>query len=472
MVDIKAKEKLRNKVNKVVEQRMKATGAKDEKLVRIEINKEMRAKKKEKKASNHEEVEKIKIEVMKTMAGKGKKVIDKAVNKAIAKYYSKLKKSKNPQIILKQKANELIVDVNSQLWCPSDQGWWDEECQLKFEEVELLAAMWEINLLKAPQNFGKLYPAVCKKYFDFLAKKRFNSTTESEDKNTADKVKKSKSALQKKFEEKKAQNTDPQKNDKDILKEVLDEMNKKEKDANLKNLKQFWKPAHKPFFDQDCRDAYEKISEQAVKMGYDLDSKVGDFKKFKNKNKEECTNYFQLLETKRTGFNAKQKTKLEEKAKSAVKKDDESQAVEVDGNSNKKTKFSEDGDVSEESPKKKVKIETEADVDETIEKVDKELNKERRKQAKLAKKLKLKAKKEEEGGEEESAKLETTDETPIKKKAPFWKNKKVDGGVEETILDTVAKNTEAADESATKTSDTAALDVSTVKKSKKKKLKE
>ena len=136
-------------------------------------------------------------------AGKGKKVIDKAVNKAIAKYYSKLKKSKNPQIILKQKANELIVDVNSQLWCPSDQGWWDEECQLKFEEVELLAAMWEINLLKAPQNFGKLYPAVCKKYFDFLAKKRFNSTTESEDKNTAEKVKKSKSALQKKFEEKK-----------------------------------------------------------------------------------------------------------------------------------------------------------------------------------------------------------------------------------------------------------------------------
>lgn len=370
---------------------MKATGAKDEKLVRIEINKEMRAKKKEKKASNHEEVEKIKTEVKTTMAGKDKKVIEKSVNKAIAKYYSKLKKSKNPQIILKQKANELIVDVNSQLWCPSDQGWWDDECQLKFEEVELLAAMWEINLLKAPQNFGKLYPAVCKKYFDFLAKKRFNSTKESEDKNTAEKVKKSKSALQKKFEEKKAQNTDPQKNDKDILKEVLDEMNKKEKDANLKNLKQFWKPAHKPFFDQECRDAYEKISEQGVKMGYDLDSKVGDFKKFKNKNKEECTKYFQLLETKRTGFNAKQKVKLEEKAKSAVKKDDETPAVEVDGNSNKKTKFSEDGDVSEESPKKKVKIETEADVDETIEKVDKELNKERRKQAKLAKKVEVKS---------------------------------------------------------------------------------
>lgn len=440
---------------------MKATGAKDEKLVRIEINKEMRAKKKEKKASNHEEVEKIKTEVMSTMAGKDKKVIDKAVNKAIAKYYSKLKKSKNPQIILKQKANELIVDVNKQLWCPSDQGWWDEECQQKFEEVELLAAMWEINLLKAPQNFGKLYPAVCKKYFDFLAKKRFNSTKESEDKNTAEKVKKSKSALQKKFEEKKAQNTDPQKNDKDILKEVLDEMNKKEKDANLKNLKQFWKPAHKPFFDQECRDAYEKISEQAVQMGYDLDSKVGDFKKVKNKNKAECTKYFQLLETKRTGFNAKQKTKLEEKAKSAVKKEE----VAIDDNGNKKTKLSEDGNVSEESPKKKVKIETEADVDKTIEKVDKELNKERRKQAKLAKKLKLKAKKAEEGGEEESVKLETTDETPIKKKAPFWKKKKVDGGVGETVENvenTSAKKPELADESATNTSD-----VSTVKKSKK-----
>ena len=49
-----------------------------------------------------------------------------------------------------------------------------------------------------------------------------------------------------------AQNTDPKKNDKDILKEVLEETNKKEKEANLKNLKQIWKPAHKPFFDQEC----------------------------------------------------------------------------------------------------------------------------------------------------------------------------------------------------------------------------
>ena len=46
---------------------MKETGAKDEKVVRIEINKEMRSKKKEKKALNHEEVDKIKAEVQKTM---------------------------------------------------------------------------------------------------------------------------------------------------------------------------------------------------------------------------------------------------------------------------------------------------------------------------------------------------------------------------------------------------------------------
>merc|ERR1712106_499593 len=103
----------------------------------------------------------------------------------------------------------------------------------------------------------------------------------------------------------------------------------------------------------------------------------------------DCTKYFQLLESKRTGFNIKQKTKLE--AKSSVKKDIES--VEVDTNSNKKTKISDEEDVPEESPKKKVKVETEADVDETIDQVERELKKERRKQSKLVKKLKLKAKK-------------------------------------------------------------------------------
>jgi len=407
MVDSRAKEKRRNKVNKMVHQRMKETGATDEKLVRLEINREQRAKKKERKASNHEEVEKIKTEVQTTMAGKDKKVIDKAVNKAIAKYFSKLKKSKNPQTILKQKANELIVDVNSQLWCPSDQGWWDAECQQRFDEVELLAAMWEINLLKAPQNFGKLYPAVCKKYFDFLAKKRFNSTKESEDKNTEEKVKKSKSALQKKFEEKKAQNTDPKKNDKDILKEVLEETNKKEKEANLKNLKQIWKPAHKPYFDQECRDAHEKLMEQAVQLGYDLDSKIGDFKKFKIKKKENCMEYFKLLESKRAAFNLKQKSKQE--AKSGVK----TKPLLVDNNANEASER-EEKDLEDGNKKTNGKVETEADVDETIGKVERELKKQRRKEAKLAKKLKAKKLKEskQEGTEEKSLNTDNKESLP------------------------------------------------------------
>ena len=63
-----------------------------------------------------------------------------------------------------------------------------------------LAGCWNINLLKAAQNFGDIYPDMCKKYFDLLAKKRFNS----DEKNEGDSRKKSKSVLEKKYEEKKA----------------------------------------------------------------------------------------------------------------------------------------------------------------------------------------------------------------------------------------------------------------------------
>jgi len=415
----------------MVQQRMKETGATDEKLVRSQINREQRAKKKERKASKHVEVEKIKIEVQTTMAGKDKKVIDKAVKRAIATYFSKLKKSKNPQHILKQKANDLIHDVNSQLWCPSDQGWWDGECQQRFDEIELLAAMWEINLLKAPQNFGKLYPAVCKKYFDFLAKKRFNSTKESEDKNTEEKLKKSKSSLQKRFDEKKAQNTDPQKNDKDILKEVLDEMNKKEKEANLSNLKRIWKPAHKPFFDQECRDAFDKLTEQAVTLGCDLESKVGDYKKFKVKNKAEVSTYFQLLQSKRTAFNKKQKSK--EEARSAMK----TKPSNVDDNANETS----ENQVEKVLENQKTnKVETEADVDETIDKVERELKKKRRKEAKLAKKLKLKKEKEnfQDGTEVTSSGTENQCEIPQTEKD----SEKEDSNEKKPVADTVKSKKE------------------------------
>merc|ERR1712202_42811 len=89
---------------------------------------------------------------------------------------------------------------------------------------------------------------------------------------------------------------------------------------------------------------------------------------------------------KRTDYNAKQKSKSKEKVQTSVK--DES-VDEKTTNSNKKTMFSGDGvEVSEESPKKKVKLETEADVEETIQQVEKRLMKERRKQAKLRSKAK------------------------------------------------------------------------------------
>ena len=51
--------------------------------------------------------------------------------------------------------------------------------------------------MKAAQNFGDIYPDMCKKYFDLLAKKRFNSDEKSE----GDSRKKSKSVLEKKYEE-------------------------------------------------------------------------------------------------------------------------------------------------------------------------------------------------------------------------------------------------------------------------------
>ena len=42
----------------------------------------------------------------------------KAVSRAVAKFHSKKKKAKNPKLMLKNKANALIVKENSSLWCP------------------------------------------------------------------------------------------------------------------------------------------------------------------------------------------------------------------------------------------------------------------------------------------------------------------------------------------------------------------
>ena len=220
MVDIKAKTKHRNKIKKMVEMRMKETGEMDEKLIRKSVNKELRAKRKLNKKSNHEEVAKIKLQVQESMgkicfcyfifqllfsAGKSQKEIDKALKKAEARYFADLRQSKKPHNVIKKKANELRLEINGQLWYPNVSQWWDSECEKKFEDIQLLASMWEIDLLKAPKKFGELYPDVCKKYFDFLAKKRFNAPSDSKDENSDEivKIKKSKSSLQKLYDEKK-----------------------------------------------------------------------------------------------------------------------------------------------------------------------------------------------------------------------------------------------------------------------------
>ena len=51
-------------------------------------------------------------------AGKEEKVIEKAISKAVAQFHSKKKKAKNPKQMLKNKANALIINENSKLWCP------------------------------------------------------------------------------------------------------------------------------------------------------------------------------------------------------------------------------------------------------------------------------------------------------------------------------------------------------------------
>ena len=60
MFDSQVKEKKRKKINSLVQQRMKETDAKDEKLVRHQIMKELRKKSKEKK---NEELEVVKKQV-------------------------------------------------------------------------------------------------------------------------------------------------------------------------------------------------------------------------------------------------------------------------------------------------------------------------------------------------------------------------------------------------------------------------
>jgi len=366
MVDLKVKQKARNKINKLVDLKLKESGGlKDEKTIRKEI---MTAERLKRKKNKNAEVEKIKEDVKASMAGKEQKLIDKAMSKAVAKYYSKLKKARHPQTLLKTKAESVIVNVNSQLWCPSDQAWWDDQCQSQFEDYQLLAGMCQINLLKDPQNFLKLFPDECKTYFDFLSKKRFSSAALKEE--ISSKSRKSKkSVVQIRFEEQKADPNNKTKSDKELMKDVIDEIGQKEKKMQLKNMRQYWKPAQKPWFDNECAEAFASIEVHATSLQLDLENNLGDYKKLKNKSKAKCSEYFKLLEGKRIAFNLERENK--EKRKSET--EEASKPV------NKKIKF-ELGDEDAE----------EVDEAEKLKAIEKALKKEKRKKAKLLKKESIK----------------------------------------------------------------------------------
>ena len=225
MVDFNSKAKHRLKVTKLVEERKQKTGE-DEATAKKVVMKELRQKRKGNKEAKHKEAEKIKQDVEASMQGSDKKAIEKAVRKAVAKHFSQVKKSKKPGAALKAKAENLLVTVHSRLWRPSEKIWWDPECEHKFEDIQLLAAMNSIDLLKAPQNFGAMYPSECKQYFDFLAKKRFNAADPEAVK--PGEVKANKSSLERKFEEKKV-GEGVGKTDKELLEAVVLEVAEKEK---------------------------------------------------------------------------------------------------------------------------------------------------------------------------------------------------------------------------------------------------
>jgi len=360
MLDLNVREKKRKKIKKLVEAKMKS--GKSENEAKKEVMKEQRLLSKEKKT---QDLDKIKQKVEKDMEGQDAKLIDKAVKKAIAKFHSEKKKLKNPKHRIKQQASKLIQNVNSDLWFPNTQSWWDQECQSQFDDLQFLAGCWNIDLIKSPQNFSNIYPDECKTYFDLLAKKRFNSTDDEKSKH----LKKSKTVLEKKFEEKKADSSN-QKADNVLMKEVMTEMMKANQTAVLKDMLKSWKPSHKPFFDKECQEAWDKLNEQASKQGFDLDSNVNDFKKFKRKNKLDCKKYFKLLTTKREAYDVKKIIKEERKASNKKKQSNVASEIandQVEPPPNKKIKFEEEVEENTVPAKKPKKAKKSKNVDEAQE---------------------------------------------------------------------------------------------------------
>ena len=157
---------LQTRLAKQIEERRQKTTA------RLDV---LREQKKKVKETKRKEAEELRQAVEASMQGSDRNDIVKAVRKAQAKYFSQLKKLTKFERALKEEAKKLMFTVHSRLWKPSEKTWWDPECEHKFEEIQLLAAMNSIHLLKAPQIFEAMYPSECKQFFDFLAKKRLNA---------------------------------------------------------------------------------------------------------------------------------------------------------------------------------------------------------------------------------------------------------------------------------------------------------
>ena len=383
MVDLKVKQKKRDKIQRMVE--LKVKEGKSEKEAKKMVMKEQRLARKEKKTAA---VEQIKEKINKELANEDSKVREKAIKRATAKYFSQLKKNKNPAAVLKQSAASFLEKNNGKLWCPKEEAWWDEECQSKFDELAFLAACWNIDLVKSPQNFADIYPEDCKAYFDMLAKKRFNSSSSKESKSGSKKG--SKTKLEKAFEKKKAKSENSTKTDETLMKEVVADLAEGDRTSQLKNLKKVWKPTHKPFFDNECKEAFDKLTDTATKQSLDLDNNISDFKKFKRNNKKECERYFKLLNDKRDSYNQKQILKQERKD-AAKEKENKAPLTPDNTTVNKKITFDEEGEAAavaeKKSSKKKAKKEK-LNIDETIKQVDEKLKNENKKKKKKDKKSK------------------------------------------------------------------------------------
>ena len=163
-----------------------------------------------------------------------------------------------------------------------------------------------------------------------------------------------------------AETENKSKSDQLILKEVLDEMLENNKTLKLKEIRKSWAPVHKPYFDKECSEQFEKLSQLAASQSFDLEANTGDFKKFRKRNKAVCTAYFKLLEDKRESFDEKQRQKKEKKK--------EASTTSTSTGVNKKIKFDED-DEDQNGMKTEKENKQPFDVGKAISKIDKKLKK-------------------------------------------------------------------------------------------------